>query len=97
MTFQYAGYAFKSISIRVLGFNALSHVSDHETSRPFVEDEFASVNSCRELLQECLNRSRVGNHVVDDLRPGLVERLIPDAGRVEVDRVAEALRSKTDV
>ena len=97
MTFQNARYTFEPISVRVLDFHALSHVSDHETRRPFIQDEFAGVNGRRQLLQESLDRGRVRNHVVDDLRPGLVEGLIPDAGRVEVDRVTEALRSETNM
>lgn len=97
MTFQNTGYTFEPINIRVLSFDALGHVSDHEARCPFIQDELARVDGCRQLLQKSLDRGSIRNHVVDDLRPGLIEGLIPDAGRVEVDRVPEAFRGETDV
>ena len=57
----------------------------------FEEYDFIRRADGGEVFQLLLQQLHVGNERVDDLRPGSVERLVPD-GRGEALDVAEVLR-----
>ena len=87
----------KPIREWIVALRIPDHMRDGETSRPLVKDQLSRIDALGQPLQQALDGSGVGNQMVDDLGPSLVEALIPDAGGEEVDRVPKGLGRGTDV
>ena len=68
-----------------------------ETGCTLIQNEFPGINNFGQLFQQRLNRPRIWYQVVDDLCPGLVQALVPDACCEELDRILESLASLPDV
>ena len=68
-----------------------------KTSCTLIQNEFSSINNLGQLFQQCLNRSRIRYQVVDDLCPGLVQALVPDACCEKLNRILESFASLPDV
>lgn len=92
-----AGDAFKAIMKRVVLAVATCNMCDRETCCAFIQNEFSSINDIRQLRQQCLDGACVWNEEVYDLRPGFVQALVPDARGKELDCVAEALASISNI
>lgn len=67
---------------------------DSEEGRPFKENDLLRIDPLREGSQEALNDGEIGDELVDDPRPRLVERLVPDAAPKGID--FEVLRATPD-
>jgi hypothetical protein len=63
-----------------------------QTSRPLVQYQFSCIDDFCQLLQKRFNSPCVWYEIVYNLRPCLVQALIPDARRKKFDSVLEALR-----
>lgn len=63
----------------------------HQTCDPFIENEFSRIDDLSQLSQHPLDFLRIRNQEIDDLRPSLVQTLIPYAGRKESDTIGEVL------
>jgi hypothetical protein len=92
-----AGYSLESVGKGVLSLCSASDMSDHETGCSLVQNEFSGMDGLGQLLQHILNGDSIGNERVDDLSPGLVQALIPNAGREEFNGVLEAFGREPDV
>ena len=72
-------------------------MSDCETGRPLVQNQFPRIDNLGQLFQQRLNCARVRYQIVNNLCPRLVQALVPDARRKELDRVLEALAGLSDI
>ena len=47
-------------------------MGNSETCRPLIQNEFSRIDDLCQLFQQRLDGARVGDQIVDDLRPSLV-------------------------
>ena len=95
--FQDAGDALEAVCEGVGLFGLSRDVCDCQTCCSLVQYELSRVDDLCELLQQRLNGAGVRYQIVDYLRPRLVQALVPDARREELDRVLEALGCLSNV
>jgi hypothetical protein len=94
---QYTRYPLKAICEWVGLLGLPRHMRHSQACRPLVQYQLPRINDLCQLFQECFNGPRIRNQIVYDLRPCLVQALVPDARRKELDSILEALGSFSDV
>jgi hypothetical protein len=68
-----------------------------QTRRPLIQYQLSCIDDFCQLFQERLDGSRIRDQVVYDLCPRLVQALVPDARRKELDGILEAFGCFPDV
>jgi hypothetical protein len=95
--FEDAGYALEAVCEGVWLLCLARNVRYRQARRPLIQYQLPRIDDLGQLFQERLDRARVRYQVVYDLRPRLVQALVPDARRKELDRVLEAFGCFSDV
>jgi len=72
-------YAFMAVRVGVAVRIGIVDTGDGEEGTPLEQNDLLGLDLLGECLQELLNHHQIGDHLVDNASPSLVECLIPDA------------------
>ena len=97
MRLQNTTNPFKPIRKRILRLHPPRNMRNHQTRRPFIQYQLPRINHIRQLSQQPLNTPRIRNQIVYNLRPRLVQTLVPYTRRPELDGIAERFARGADV
>lgn len=89
--------ALESIGKRITFFSWPGDMRNRQTRCTLIQYEFSSVDDFGKLLEQSLNRACIGNEIVYDFGPCLVQALIPDAGCEELYSVFESFACLSNV
>lgn len=92
-----AGYALKPVRERVRLLGVPCDMRYRQTCCPLIQYQLPRIDNFCQLFQQRLDGACVRYQIIYDLSPRLVQALVPDTRREELNRIFEPFASLPDV